>query len=182
LVATTAKPSTASQRSTEPPVTFNDVAGIDEVRSELEEIVQFLRSPERFDRLGARIPCGALLVGPPGTGTTLLAKAVAGEAHVPFVSMSASEFVEMFVGVGASRVRDLFNQARQAAPSVIFIDELDAVGRKRTMRVTGNDERDQTLNQLLVELDGFDARKAVVVLAATNRVDILDKALLCPVR
>jgi cell division protease FtsH len=144
--------------------------------------VQFLRSPERFDRLGARIPCGALLVGPPGTGKTLLAKAVAGEAHVPFFSMSASEFVEMFVGVGASRVRDLFNQARQAAPSVIFIDELDAVGRKRTMRMTGNDERDQTLNQLLVELDGFDARKAVVVIAATNRVDILDKALLRPGR
>jgi ATP-dependent metalloprotease FtsH len=181
-VVATAKPSTASHRSIEPPVTFNDVAGIDEVRTELEEIVQFLRSPERFDRLGARIPCGALLVGPPGTGKTLLAKAVAGEAHVPFFSMSASEFVEMFVGVGASRVRDLFNQARQAAPSVIFIDELDAVGRKRTMRMTGNDERDQTLNQLLVELDGFDARKAVVVIAATNRVDILDKALLRPGR
>ncbi len=168
--------------SLEPPVTFADVAGIDEVRAELEEIVQFLRRPERFDRLGARIPRGALLVGPPGTGKTLLAKAVAGEADVPFFSISASEFVEMFVGVGASRVRDLFNQARQAAPCVIFIDEIDAVGRKRSIRVSGNDERDQTLNQLLVELDGFDTRKAVVVMAATNRVDILDKALLRPGR
>jgi cell division protease FtsH len=166
----------------DPPVTFADVAGIDEVRSELEEIVQFLRSPERFRRLGARIPRGALLVGAPGTGKTLLAKAVAGEADVPFFSISASEFVEMFVGVGASRVRDLFNQARQSAPCVIFIDEIDAVGRKRSMRITGNDERDQTLNQLLVELDGFDARQAVVVLAATNRVDILDNALLRPGR
>jgi cell division protease FtsH len=171
-----------SRVSIEPPVTFADVAGIDEVRTELEEIVQFLRNPGYYDRLGARIPRGALLVGPPGTGKTLLAKAVAGEAGVPFFSMSASEFVEMFVGVGASRVRDLFNQARQAAPSVIFIDELDAVGRKRSMRITGNDERDQTLNQLLVELDGFDPRHAIVVLAATNRVDILDKALLRPGR
>ena len=177
-VVTTHKPAA----NLEAPVTFADVAGIDEVRSELEEIVQFLRSPERFDRLGARIPRGALLVGPPGTGKTLLAKAVAGEAGVPFFSMSASEFVEMFVGVGASRVRDLFNQARQAAPCVIFIDEIDAVGRKRSMRISGNDERDQTLNQLLVELDGFDGHKAVVVLAATNRVDILDKALLRPGR
>ncbi len=165
-----------------PPVTFEDVAGINEVRAELEEIVEFLRSPERYNRLGARIPRGALLVGPPGTGKTLLAKAVAGEAGVPFFSMSASEFVEMFVGVGASRVRDLFNQARQSSPCVIFIDEIDAVGRKRTMRASSNDERDQTLNQLLVELDGFDARKAVVVLAATNRADILDKALLRPGR
>ena len=168
--------------SQESPITFADVAGIDEVRTELEEIVQFLRSPERFDRLGARIPRGALLVGPPGTGKTLLAKAVAGEAGVPFFSMSSSEFVEMFVGVGASRVRDLFNQARQAAPCVIFLDEIDAVGRKRSMRVSGNDERDQTLNQLLVELDGFDGRNAIVVLAATNRVDILDRALLRPGR
>jgi ATP-dependent metalloprotease FtsH len=175
---TTARPRTRP----ETPVTFADVAGIDEVRTELEEIVQFLRLPEKFDRLGARIPRGALLVGPPGTGKTLLAKAVAGEAGVPFFSMSASEFVEMFVGVGASRVRDLFNQARQASPCVVFIDELDAVGRKRSLRVTGNDERDQTLNQLLVELDGFDSRQAVVVLAATNRVDILDKALLRPGR
>lgn len=174
--------STATRSSTEPPVTFANVAGIDEVRSELEEIVQFLRQPERFSRLGARIPRGALLVGPPGTGKTLLAKAVAGEANVPFFHISASEFVEMFVGVGASRVRDLFNQARQAAPCVIFVDEIDAVGRKRSVRMSGNDERDQTLNQLLVELDGFDSRKAIVVLAATNRVDILDKALLRPGR
>ncbi len=172
----------ANRIKLEPPVTFADVAGIDEVRSELEEIVQFLQSPERFDRLGARIPRGALLVGAPGTGKTLLAKAVAGEAGVPFFSMSASEFVEMFVGIGASRVRDLFNQARQAAPCIVFIDEIDAVGRKRSVRVSNNDERDQTLNQLLVELDGFDSRKAVVVLAATNRVDILDKALLRPGR
>src|SRR6266446_2951359 len=176
-------PSTATVRKPlEPPVTFADVAGIDEVRQELEEIVQFLRNPERYDRLGARIPHGALLVGPPGTGKTLLAKAVAGEAGVPFFSMSASEFVEMFVGVGASRVRDLFNQARQSAPCVIFLDEIDAVGRKRAMRIAGNDERDQTLNQLLVELDGFNTRRAVVVMAATNRADILDKALLRPGR
>nr|BBH92512.1 hypothetical protein KTA_07110 [Thermogemmatispora argillosa] len=167
---------------TAPPVTFADVAGIDEVRSELEEIVEFLRSPERFRRLGARIPRGALLVGPPGTGKTLLAKAVAGEAGVPFFSISASEFVEMFVGVGASRVRDLFAEARKSAPCVIFIDEIDAVGRKRGVRVFSNEERDQTLNQLLVELDGFNEREAVIVLAATNRVDILDRALLRPGR
>ena len=167
---------------TAPPVTFADVAGIDEVRSELEEIVQFLQNSDKYNRLGARIPRGALLVGPPGTGKTLLAKAVAGEANVPFFSMSASEFVEMYVGVGASRVRDLFNRARQVSPCVVFIDEIDAVGRKRSMRVGGNDERDQTLNQLLVELDGFDARQAVVVLAATNRADILDSALLRPGR
>jgi cell division protease FtsH len=173
----------AGQQVTLPPATtFADVAGIDEVRAELEEIVQFLRFPEKYDRLGARIPRGALLVGEPGTGKTLLARAVAGEAGVPFFSISASEFVEMFVGVGASRVRDLFAQARQAAPAVIFIDEIDAVGRKRSMKAMGNEERDQTLNQLLVELDGFDARQAVVVLAATNRVDILDKALLRPGR
>src|SRR5256886_894711 len=178
--ATTA--SAQSRVSLEPPVTFADVAGIDEVRTEVEEIVQFLRSLEKFNRRGAHIPRGAWLVGPAGTGKTLLARAVAGEAGVPFFSMSASEFVEMFVGVGASRVRDLFNQARQSAPSVVFIDEIDAVGRKRSMRISGNDERDQTLNQLLVELDGFDGRKAVVVLAATNRVDILDKALLRPGR
>jgi len=166
----------------EPPTTFADIAGVDEVRVELEEIVQFLRSPEKFDRLGARIPRGALLVGPPGTGKTLLARAVAGEAGVPFFSISASEFVEMFVGVGASRVRDLFHQARQVAPAVVFIDEIDAVGRKRAMKAMGNEERDQTLNQLLVEMDGFKASYAVVVLAATNRVDILDKALLRPGR
>ncbi|GCE16931.1 hypothetical protein KDK_07310 [Dictyobacter kobayashii] len=165
-----------------PSVTFADVAGIDEVKSELVEMVQFLREPGKFSRLGAHIPRGALLVGAPGTGKTLLAKAVAGEAQVPFFSMSASEFVEMFVGVGASRVRDLFQQARRVAPCVVFIDELDAVGRKRSMRASGNDERDQTLNQLLVELDGFDARQAVIVMAATNRVDILDKALLRPGR
>lgn len=176
------KPVNAVKASLEPPTTFADVAGIDEVRTELEEIVQFLRDPGQYNRLGARIPRGALLVGPPGTGKTLLAKAVAGEAGVPFYSMSASEFVEMFVGIGASRVRDLFAQARQSSPCVVFIDEIDAVGRKRSMRATGSDERDQTLNQLLVEMDGFDTRHAVVVLAATNRVDILDKALLRPGR
>jgi cell division protease FtsH len=180
------RPATSSKttvpKPVDPPVTFADVAGIDEVRQELEEIVQFLRNPKRYDRLGARIPRGALLVGPPGTGKTLLARAVACEAGVPFFSMSSSEFVEMFVGVGASRVRDLFNKARQSAPCVIFLDEIDAVGRKRSMRVAGNDERDQTLNQLLVELDGFNTRQAVVVMAATNRVDILDKALLRPGR
>ncbi len=163
-------------------VTFADVAGIDEVRGELEEIVQFLRSPEHFQRLGARIPRGALLVGPPGTGKTLLAKAVAGEAGVPFFNMSASEFVEMYVGLGASRVRTLFSQARESAPCVIFLDELDAVGRKRSMSLIGNEERDQALNQLLVELDGVDSSKAVVVLAATNRADVLDQALLRPGR
>ncbi len=165
-----------------PPVTFADVAGIDEVRQEVEELVQFLRAPEHFERLGARIPRGALLVGPPGTGKTLLAKAVAGEAGVPFFSVSASEFVEMYVGLGAKRVRDLFSKAREHAPCVIFLDELDAVGRKRTSRFSGSDERDQTLNQLLVELDGFAARQTIVVLAATNRADILDQALLRPGR
>jgi len=180
-IGSPAKPN-APRVSTVPPVTFEDVAGIDEVRAELVEIVQFLSAPEQFNRLGARIPRGALLVGAPGTGKTLLARAVAGEANVPFFSMSASEFVEMFVGVGASRVRDLFKQARQAAPCVVFIDEIDAVGRKRSLRANSNDERDQTLNQLLVELDGFDPRQAVIVLAATNRVDILDKALLRPGR
>ena len=165
-----------------PPVTFADVAGIDEVRQEVEELVQFLRAPEHFERLGARIPRGALLVGPPGTGKTLLAKAVAGEAGVPFFSVSASAFVEMYVGLGAKRVRDLFSKARENAPCVIFVDELDAVGRKRTPRFSGNDERDQTLNQLLVELDGFAARQTIVVLAATNRADILDPALLRPGR
>jgi len=165
-----------------PPVTFADVAGIDEVRREVEELVQFLRAPEHFERLGARIPRGALLVGLPGTGKTLLAKAVAGEAGVPFFSVSASEFVEVYVGVGAKRVRDLFSQARENAPCVIFVDELDAVGRKRTPGLGGSDERDQTLNQLLVELDGFAARQTIVVLAATNRADILDPALLRPGR
>lgn len=163
-------------------VTFADVAGIDEVRAELEEVVQFLRSPAKYNRLGAHIPRGILLVGSPGTGKTLLAKAVAGEAGVPFFPMSASEFIEMFVGVGASRVRDLFQKARQSGPCVVFLDEIDAIGRKRSIQVTGNGERDQTLNQLLVELDGFNSRSAVIVLAATNRVDILDAALLRPGR
>src|SRR2546421_4577109 len=163
-----------------PSVTFADIAGIDEVRREVEELVQFLRAPERFERLGARIPRGALLVGPPGTGKTLLAKAVAGEAGVSFFSVSASEFVEMYVGVGAKRVRDLFLKGREHAPCVIFVDELDAVGRKRTPGLGGSDEREQTLNQLLVELDGFAARQTIVVLAATNRADILDPALLRP--
>ncbi|GCE24914.1 ATP-dependent zinc metalloprotease FtsH [Dictyobacter alpinus] len=176
-----AKP-VAARVETIPSVTFADVAGIDEVKSELVEMVHFLREPEKYARLGAHIPRGALLVGVPGTGKTLLAKAVAGEAQVPFFSISASEFVEMFVGVGASRVRDLFLQARQVAPCVIFIDEIDAVGRKRSMRGGSSDERDQTLNQLLVELDGFNPRQAVIVLAATNRVDTLDKALLRPGR
>src|SRR5579864_14085 len=175
-------PSTATVRKPlEPPVTFADVAGIDEVRQELEEIVQFLRNPERYDRLGARIPHGALLVGPPGTGKTLLAKAVAGEAGVPFFSMSASEFVEMFVGVGASRVRDLFDQAKKEAPAIIFIDELDALGRSRaaaSMPGGGHDEREQTLNQVLTEMDGFTGNEGVIVLAATNRPEILDAALL----
>src|SRR3989440_2525171 len=165
-----------------PSVTFADIAGIDEVRREVEELVQFLRAPERFERLGARIPRGALLVGPPGTGKTLLAKAVAGEAGVSFFSVSASEFVEMYVGVGAKRVRDLFLKGREHAPCVIFVDELDAVGRKRTPGLGGSDEREQTLNQLLVELDGFAARQTIVVLAATNRADILDPALLRPGR
>jgi ATP-dependent metalloprotease FtsH len=165
-----------------PSVTFADVAGIDEVRAELEEVVQFLRCPDQFDRLGAYLPHGILLIGPPGTGKTLLAKAVAGEASVPFFSMSASEFIEIFVGVGASRVRALFQQARQSAPCVIFLDELDAVGRKRSTHALDHSERDQTLNQLLIELDGFGDRKAIVVLAATNRIDMLDKALLRPGR
>src|SRR5579864_2547374 len=174
-------PTSAVHTPLEPPVTFADVAGIDEVREELEEIVQCLRNPERSDRLGGRIPRGALLVGPPGTGKTLLAKAVAGEAGVPFFSMSASEFVEMFVGVGASRVRDLFDQAKKEAPAIIFIDELDALGRSRaaaSMPGGGHDEREQTLNQVLTEMDGFTGNEGVIVLAATNRPEILDAALL----
>jgi cell division protease FtsH len=162
--------------------TFANVAGIDEVRADLEEMVQFLRSPHKFERLGAHIPRGALLVGAPGTGKTLLARAVAGEADVPFFHISASELVEIFVGVGASRVRALFQKARHLAPAVIFIDEIDAVGRKRTGKAAGHEEREQTLNQLLVEMDGFCRSQAVVVLAATNRVDILDPALLRPGR
>ena len=164
-------------------VTFEDVAGAEEEKGELQEIVEFLRDPKRFLELGARIPKGVLLVGPPGTGKTLLAKAVAGEAGVKFLSISGSEFVEMYVGVGASRVRDLFRQAKQNSPAIIFIDEIDAVGRQRGSGLGGgHDEREQTLNQLLVEMDGFAANQGVVVLAATNRVDILDPALLRPGR
>ena len=160
-------------------VTFADVAGIDEAKAELEEVVSFLKDQPKYSRLGARIPKGILLVGPPGTGKTLVAKAVAGEAGVPFFSISGSEFVEMFVGVGAARVRDLFEQARGAAPCIIFIDELDALGKMRGAGAYGgNDEKEQTLNQLLAELDGFDPREGVVLLAATNRPEILDPALL----
>ncbi len=165
---------------TDTKVTFADVAGVDEAKSELEEIVFFLKNPEEYGRLGARMPKGVLLVGPPGTGKTLLARAIAGEAVVPFFSISGSEFVEMFVGVGAARVRDLFDQARQKAPCIIFIDELDALGRARAARggMGGHDEKEQTLNQLLVELDGFDATSGIVLLGATNRPEILDPALL----
>jgi cell division protease FtsH len=165
-------------------ITFDDVAGIDEVEAELVEIVDFLKQPDKYQRLGGRIPKGVLLVGPPGTGKTLLARAVAGEANVPFFSMSGSEFIEMVVGVGAARVRDLFVQARKAAPAIIFVDELDAIGRRRGAGnvLGGNDEREQTLNQLLIEMDGFDSREAVIVLAATNRSDVLDPALLRPGR
>jgi len=161
-------------------VTFADVAGVDEAKQELQEVVDFLKNPEHYGRLGGRMPKGVLLVGPPGTGKTLIAKAVAGEAKVPFFSISGSEFVEMFVGVGAARVRDLFEQARTRAPAIIFIDELDAMGRSRSpgMAGGGNDEKEQTLNQLLVELDGFDTKSGVVLLAATNRPEILDPALL----
>jgi cell division protease FtsH len=165
-----------------PSTTFADVAGVDEAKNDLVEVVEFLKTPQKFQRLGGRIPRGVLLVGPPGTGKTLLARAVAGEAGVPFFSMSGSEFVEVLVGVGASRVRDLFDQAKKASPSIIFIDEIDAVGRQRGSSINSNDEREQTLNQLLVEMDGFDARQAVVVIAATNRPDGLDKALLRPGR
>jgi len=167
-----------------PKVTFEDAAGVDEAKEELKEVVEFLRSPDHFQRLGGRMPKGVLLVGPPGTGKTLLARATAGEAGVAFFNISGSDFIEMFVGVGAARVRDLFDQARTKAPCIIFIDELDAIGRQRggPVAMGGHDEREQTLNQLLVEMDGFDAAKGVVVLAATNRPDVLDKALLRPGR
>src|ERR1700730_1951323 len=165
------------------PVTFADVAGVEEAQEELKEVVEFLKTPEKFRALGARIPRGVLMVGPPGSGKTLLAKAVAGEAGVPFFSISGSEFVEMFVGVGASRVRDLFDQAKKASPCIVFVDEIDAVGRQRgTGLGGGNDEREQTLNQLLVEMDGFDTDTHVIVIAATNRPDVLDPALLRPGR
>ncbi len=164
-------------------VTFNDVAGVDEAKSDLEEIVDFLRDPQKFQRLGGRIPRGVLLVGPPGTGKTLLARAIAGEANVPFFSISGSDFVEMFVGVGASRVRDMFEQAKKNAPCIIFIDEIDAVGRHRGAGLGGgNDEREQTLNQLLVEMDGFETNEGIILIAATNRPDVLDPALLRPGR
>jgi len=164
-------------------VTFNDVAGVDEAKTELQEVVEFLKYPEKFNQLGARIPRGVLLVGPPGTGKTLLARAVAGEAGVPFFSISGSEFVEMFVGVGASRVRDLFDQAKRNSPCIVFVDEIDAVGRQRGAGLGGShDEREQTLNQILVEMDGFDTNTNVIVVAATNRPDVLDPALLRPGR
>ncbi len=164
-------------------VTFEDVAGVDEAKEELKEIVEFLRDPQKFQRLGGRIPKGVLLVGPPGTGKTLLARAIAGEANVPFFTISGSDFVEMFVGVGASRVRDMFEQAKKNAPCIVFIDEIDAVGRHRGAGLGGgNDEREQTLNQLLVEMDGFEANEGVILIAATNRPDVLDPALLRPGR
>ncbi|MFP8874340.1 MAG: ATP-dependent metallopeptidase FtsH/Yme1/Tma family protein, partial [Myxococcota bacterium] len=164
-------------------VTFKDVAGIEEAKAELQEIIEFLQEPKKFTRLGGRIPKGVLLVGPPGTGKTLLARAVAGEAAVPFFSISGSDFVEMFVGVGASRVRDLFLQGKKQAPCIIFVDEIDAVGRHRGAGMGGgHDEREQTLNQLLVEMDGFESNEGVILIAATNRPDVLDPALLRPGR
>ena len=164
-------------------VTFKDVAGQNEAKESVTELVDFLHNPDKYSKIGAKLPKGALLVGPPGTGKTLLAKAVAGEANVPFFSISGSDFVEMFVGVGASRVRDLFKQAQEAAPCIIFIDEIDAIGKSRDSRINGgNDEREQTLNQLLAEMDGFDTSKGILILAATNRPDVLDKALLRPGR
>jgi cell division protease FtsH len=164
-------------------VTFEDVAGVEEAKDDLQEIVEFLRDPQKFQRLGGKIPKGALLIGPPGTGKTLLARAIAGEANVPFFTISGSDFVEMFVGVGASRVRDMFEQAKKNAPCIIFIDEIDAVGRHRGAGLGGgNDEREQTLNQLLVEMDGFEANEGVILIAATNRPDVLDPRLLRPGR
>ena len=163
--------------------TFADVAGVDEAKEDVQELVEFLRDPSKFQRLGGRIPRGTLMVGAPGTGKTLLAKAIAGEAKVPFFSISGSDFVEMFVGVGASRVRDMFEQAKKQAPCIIFIDEIDAVGRHRGAGLGGgHDEREQTLNQLLVEMDGFEANDGIIVIAATNRPDVLDPALLRPGR
>src|SRR5687767_4262060 len=163
--------------------TFADVAGCDEAKEEVKELVDFLKDPQKFQKLGGRIPRGVLLVGPPGTGKTLLAKAIAGEAKVPFFSISGSDFVEMFVGVGAARVRDMFEQAKKSAPCIIFVDEIDAVGRHRGAGLGGgNDEREQTLNQLLVEMDGFEANEGIIIIAATNRPDVLDSALLRPVR
>ena len=176
------KANTATNMSRATGVTFADVAGEDEAKESLTEIVDFLHNPQKYVQIGAKLPKGALLVGPPGTGKTLLARAVAGEAKVPFFSLSGSDFVEMFVGVGASRVRDLFKTAQQNAPCIIFIDEIDAIGKTRDTRYGGNDEREQTLNQLLSEMDGFDASKGVLVMAATNRPEILDKALLRPGR
>src|SRR6187399_1225741 len=164
-------------------VTFKDVAGVDEAKEELQEIIEFLREPQKFQKLGGRIPKGVLLMGPPGTGKTLLARAIAGEANVPFFSISGSDFVEMFVGVGASRVRDLFEQGKKNAPCIVFIDEIDAVGRHRGAGLGGgHDEREQTLNQLLVEMDGFESNDGVIIIAATNRPDVLDPALLRPGR
>ncbi len=167
----------------QPKITFEDVAGVEESKAELEEIIEFLREPEKFTRLGGRIPKGVLLVGPPGTGKTLLARAVAGEASVPFYAISGSNFVETFVGVGASRVRDLFGQAKANAPCIVFIDEIDAAGRHRGAGIGGgHDEREQTLNQLLVEMDGFEDNEGVILVAATNRTDVLDPALPRPGR
>ena len=174
-----AKLSTNQQKK----VTFKDVAGVEEAKEELHEIIEFLREPQKFQKLGGRIPKGVLLMGPPGTGKTLLARAIAGEANVPFFNISGSDFVEMFVGVGASRVRDLFEQGKQNAPCIIFIDEIDAVGRHRGAGLGGgHDEREQTLNQLLVEMDGFESNEGVILIAATNRPDVLDPALLRPGR
>jgi len=178
-----AKPRVTGVDGLKPSVTFADVAGVNEAKRELEEVVEFLRSPGKFLRLGARVPRGVLMIGPPGTGKTLLARAVAGEAGVPFFSISGSEFVEMFVGAGASRVRDLFQKAKAASPSIIFVDEIDAVGRRRGVGLGGgNDEREQTLNQILVEMDGFETETNVIIVAATNRADVLDPALLRPGR
>src|SRR5205085_8490153 len=174
---------TLFDKGTKVTITFNDVAGLDEAKVEVMEIVDFLKNPKKYTALGGKIPKGALLVGPPGTGKTLLAKAMAGEAQVPFFSLSGSDFVEMFVGVGASRVRDLFKQAREKAPCIIFMDEIDAIGRARGKNVMmSNDERENTLNQLLVEMDGFGTDLGIIILAATNRPDVLDPALLRPGR